>query len=68
MFDEDAEPQRTIPAAFKGWWIGAVEWRLPPLRGVRAELTSDPATPKAALAAPAPSVAVSVGKLVGPIR
>ncbi|MFT4034631.1 MAG: hypothetical protein QM679_03535 [Patulibacter sp.] len=61
------DPQRVIPASFRGWWIGAIEWSVPPGRTF-GEQVSDPARPAGAPRAPLRSVAVSTGPLDGPIR
>lgn len=59
---------RTIPAAFRGWWIGAIEWHVPPGRVVRAQAATDPARPQDGERAPTPGATVKVGPLQGPIR
>lgn len=59
---------RTIPAAFRGWWIGAIEWHVPPGRVVRAQSETDPARPQDGERAPTPGATVKVGPLQGPIR
>ncbi len=60
--------RRTIPAAFRGWWIGAIEWHVPPGRVITATTDRDPETPDRAERAPAPGATVKVGPLQGPIR
>jgi hypothetical protein len=62
------ESKRTIPAAFRGWWIGAIEWHVPPGRVVSAEASGDPARPQDGERAPTPGATVKVGPLQGPIR
>lgn len=60
--------KRTIPAAFRGWWIGAIEWHVPPSRTFTADAPSDPARPEFGLRAPTPGATVKVGPLQGPVR
>lgn len=60
--------ERTIPAAFRGWWIGAIEWHVPPGRVITTRVDQDPATPGAGERAPTPGATVKVGPLQGPVR
>lgn len=60
--------RRTIPASFRGWYLGAIEWQVPPGRKASATKPVDPATPKTAQQAPQRSSTVALGPLDGPIR
>lgn len=66
---DSGQPERVIPAAFRGWWIGAIEWHVPPGRAfAESEGTGDPATPKQGVRSPTQGATVAVGPLRGPIR
>lgn len=60
--------KRTLPASFRGWWIGAIEWHVPPGRNVTTRADQDPASPTSAERAPTPGATVKVGPLEGPVR
>ncbi|MBO9533383.1 MAG: hypothetical protein J7513_10460 [Solirubrobacteraceae bacterium] len=68
ILDRSQKPVRSIPASFKGWWIGAIEWQVPPGRTFRAANFADPKSPEGAEPAPLRSIAVATGPLDGPIR
>jgi hypothetical protein len=60
--------ERTIPSAFRGWWIGAIEWNVPPGRRFDDADPGDPADPKGAQRAPTVGATVVAGPLQGPVR
>ena len=68
ILGEGHEAKRLIPDSFRGWWIGALEWKVPPLRETKkTQVATDPTKPAGAPRAPLPSVTVAAGELVGPV-